>query len=146
VVQCGAVWCSVVQCGAVCCSVLQCVAVCCSVLQCIEVCYSVLQCLQRIEVCSSVLLQCVAVCCSVLQCVAMCCNGAVALAHRAYIDSVRFAGLFAGLKLAGLSPTKCHAREPRQKKLVPGALQKSKLGLPYSSQPRSSGVLCPGIS
>jgi len=32
------------------------------------------------------------------------------------IGSVRFAGLFAGLKLAGHSPTKCHARMPHKKK------------------------------
>ena len=37
---------------------------------------------------------------------------------------------FAWLKLAGLSPSKCHARMPRKKKIVPGAPQKSKFGLP----------------
>jgi len=60
--------------------------------------------------------------------------------------SVRFAGLVAGLKLARLSPVKCHSRMPRKiNKKVPGALQKSKLGLPCSSQPRSSGNFCPAI-
>jgi len=44
--------------------------------------------------------------------------------------SVPFAGLFAGLKLAGLGPAKCHAESPT-KKIAP---QKSKLGLPNSSQ------------
>jgi len=49
-------------------------------------------------------------------------------------SSVHLAGLSAGLKLAGLSPTQCHARMPRKNKKKPGAPQKSKLGLPYSSQ------------
>jgi len=44
-------------------------------------------------------------------------------------SSVPFAGLFEGLKLAGLSPTKC-AENPA-KKIAP---QKLRLGLPNSSQ------------
>ena len=54
--------------------------------------------------------------------------------YASILSYVPFAGLFAGLKLARLNPTKCHSRMPRKKKIVSGAPQKSKHGLPYSSQ------------
>jgi len=51
-----------------------------------------------------------------------------------------FYGAFGGAKACGPQPRKFPRMRAPQKKLVPGALQKSKLGLPYSSQ------LPPGFS
>jgi len=52
------------------------------------------------------------------------------LHNTVLLGSVPFAGLLAGLKLAGLSPAKCPAESPAKKT----APQKSKIGPPNSSQ------------
>jgi len=55
---------------------------------------------------------------------------------------VPLAGLFAGLTRAGLSPAKCPAKSPTQKKIAP---RKSKLGTPRLL-PARFGALYPAVS
>ena len=53
-----------------------------------------------------------------------------------------FAGLYPGAKACGAKPGKMPRKNFCKKKLVPGALQKFELGLPYSRQP-APGFLAP---